>query len=87
MPTRVYRCRVCGQGEEREEVWDDPGPRCCPYCQANLDDLKRLAGERPIEAAKLVGKHKPEDVPAVAAAAWVGVARAVLNLDEFVTRE
>lgn len=34
MITRVYRCRVCGNGEERREGWEDAGPRCCPYCQA-----------------------------------------------------
>ena len=32
MPTRVYACRVCGQGEERREAWDDAGPQRCPYC-------------------------------------------------------
>ena len=34
MPTRVYECRSCGQGEERREGWDDSGPRRCPYCRS-----------------------------------------------------
>lgn len=34
MPTREYRCRVCGQGEERVEAWDATGPTCCPYCRS-----------------------------------------------------
>lgn len=35
MPTRVYRCDVCQQGEERPEKWGDIGPQRCPYCGAS----------------------------------------------------
>jgi hypothetical protein len=41
----------------------------------------------PAAAAKLFGPNPPPGVPPADAAAWVVVARAVLNLDEVVTRE
>jgi hypothetical protein len=50
-------------------------------------ELQALAKKDPAAAAKLVGKHAPAGVPPEDAAAWVGVCRALLNLDEFVTRE
>jgi hypothetical protein len=52
-----------------------------------LGEFKALAAKDPAGAAKLVGPHKPKGVPAAEAAAWVALARALLNLDEFVTRE
>jgi len=52
-----------------------------------LKELTTLAEKSPVESAKLVGPYKlPVSSPAEAAA-WVAVARAILNLDEFVTRE
>lgn len=51
------------------------------------DDLYRLAAANPEEAVKLAGKGAPAMSDSAAAAAWVGVARTILNLDEFVTRE
>jgi hypothetical protein len=50
-------------------------------------ELAKLAATDPKGAAALAGKHAPAGVPAAEAAAWVAVARTVLNLDEFVTRE
>ncbi|MBA4064286.1 MAG: hypothetical protein C0501_11355 [Isosphaera sp.] len=50
-------------------------------------DLAKLAAADPKGAAALLGKHAPAGVPVAEAAAWVATARAVLNLDEFVTRE
>jgi hypothetical protein len=52
-----------------------------------LREFKALAAKDPAGAAKLVGPHKPRGVPAAEAAAWVALARTLLNLDEFVTRE
>ncbi len=46
----------------------------------NLQTSPKAAGER-------IGKHKPEGVGPVDAAAWVAVTHTILNLDEFVTRE
>jgi Protein of unknown function (DUF1553)/Protein of unknown function (DUF1549)/Planctomycete cytochrome C len=50
-------------------------------------DLHKLAADQPAEAAKLVGGAATGDVPPADAAAWVALARTLLNLDEFVTRE
>lgn len=50
-----------------------------------LADLRTLAAQHP-ESAALAGKL-PAGVPAAEAAAWIALARTLLNLDEFVTRE
>ena len=39
------------------------------------------------DAALVVGEYTTDGTPSAAAAAWVAVARAIMNLDEFVTRE
>ena len=49
-------------------------------------DLLENCKANPTEAAKLVGKAKPSGELAEAAT-WVAMARALMNLDEFVTRE
>jgi hypothetical protein len=49
--------------------------------------LLRLCREKPEAAGKLVGSVKVEGVEPAEMAAWVAMARALLNLDEFVTRE
>src|SRR5262249_3568503 len=51
------------------------------------DDLLALAKAKPDEAAKLAGKGLPKGADVVEAATWTALARALLNLDEFVTRE
>jgi hypothetical protein len=39
-------------------------------------------------AAAIVGEHQlPPGVTTAEAAAWIGVARALINLDEFITRD
>jgi mono/diheme cytochrome c family protein len=43
--------------------------------------------KNPTVAAKLVGEHAVPGVPPAESAAWVALARAIMNLDEFVTRE
>jgi hypothetical protein len=50
-------------------------------------DLRLLAAANPAEAAKLIGNDRPAGTTVDEAAAWVGVARTILNLDEFVTRD
>ncbi len=50
-------------------------------------ELKDLASADPNGAAKLVGKIEVKGRGIEDVAAWVGVCRAVLNLDEFVTRD
>ncbi|MFO0801700.1 MAG: PSD1 and planctomycete cytochrome C domain-containing protein [Gemmataceae bacterium] len=52
-----------------------------------LKELHTPAKADPPASAKLLGSHKPDGVPIHEAAAWVGLCRTILNLDEFVTRE
>ena len=52
-----------------------------------LSRFRTLAAQDGAGAAKLLGAHKPAGVPAPEAAAWVALARTLMNLDEFVTRE
>ncbi len=52
-----------------------------------FEDLHALCKAKPEAAAKLLGGSKPAGADVPEAAAWVAVARALLNLDEFVTRE
>jgi hypothetical protein len=49
------------------------------------DQSALLEGDR--TAAGTIAPARPERVNAVEAAAWMGVSRVVLNLDEFITRE
>lgn len=53
----------------------------------HFDDLKKLAESDPKAAAELAGTYPPVGIPVSEVAAWVGVARTLMNLDEFVTRE
>jgi hypothetical protein len=73
----AYAWRLC--------VAREPGPRELERVGRLYDELLRLAREKPEEAAKLVGGKPSGDV--AEAAAWVALTRALLNLDEFVTRE
>lgn len=52
-----------------------------------LADERSWYLDRPAAAAELVGEHADELFDDRETAAWVAVARAALNLDEFVTRE
>jgi hypothetical protein len=48
---------------------------------------KLYGADSKLTADVLGGERLPESVSAVKAAAWIAVARTVLNLDEFITRE
>ncbi|HEY8504346.1 MAG TPA: DUF1553 domain-containing protein, partial [Gemmataceae bacterium] len=50
-------------------------------------ELRALAAADPAGAAELAGPHRPPGADPAEAAAWAALARALLNLDEFVTRE
>ncbi len=52
-----------------------------------LAKFRKLVNTDPTGAAKLLGSHTPAGVPATEAAAWVALARTLMNLDEFMTRE
>ena len=51
------------------------------------EEIRTLCRQNPEAAAELSGNHRPETVEPADAAAWTAVARTVLNLDEFITRE
>jgi len=58
-----------------------------------MDRLSRLHEElvqsyrtKPEAASKLLGKRKVDGIDSVESAAWVAIARMLMNLDEFVTR-
>ncbi|MCI0684967.1 MAG: PSD1 and planctomycete cytochrome C domain-containing protein [Gemmataceae bacterium] len=55
--------------------------------QTMYDEVLALAQANPKEAARLAGAASPANVPVAEGAAWVTVARMLMNLDEFVTRE
>jgi hypothetical protein len=55
--------------------------------QALLDDSKAWYAAHPDQAGQLIGKETVSGVPSETAAAWISVARVLLNLDEFITRE
>jgi hypothetical protein len=46
-----------------------------------------MCWEKPEVAAKLAGPVKVADINLAEMAAWVALARVLLNLDEFITRE
>src|SRR6185312_12099563 len=52
-----------------------------------FEEMRTLCRTNPREAARLAGKGVPGGGDAAEAAAWVALARTLLNLDEFVTRE
>jgi hypothetical protein len=52
-----------------------------------FEEFRSACQARPEAAAKLVGKMKESGVEMPEVAAWVALARTLLNLDEFVTRE
>jgi hypothetical protein len=52
-----------------------------------LEASRDWYSDRPDDAKKLVGDYQPQGAPIEEAAAWTAVARILLNLDEFVTRE
>lgn len=51
------------------------------------ETLYALCAAQPREAEKLLGNYRVQGVPAAEAAAWMALARTVLNLDEAIVRE
>ncbi len=51
------------------------------------DEIRTLCRQNSEATVQLAGNHRPEGVEPADAAAWTAVARTVLNLDEFITRE
>jgi mono/diheme cytochrome c family protein len=65
----------------------EPSTEELPVLTRLHDGLLASCRAHPDEAARLAGPTKPAGVQTAEAAAWVAMGRAMLNLDEFVTRE
>jgi hypothetical protein len=65
----------------------DPSPSEAVRLSRLYDELAAMCRANPEAAAKLIGPAKPAGADSAETAAWVAVARAIMNLDEFVTRE
>ncbi len=52
-----------------------------------LESSRAWYADHSAEAEAIASRHHSEHTPPVEAAAWIAVARIVLNLDEFITRE
>jgi hypothetical protein len=93
---RELGCRIAEQPGTRDERIDavfraclsrTPGTEEHTRLARLYDDLAGLATANPMGSAKLLGKRKFDKATVAEGAAWVGFARVLLNLDEFVTRE
>jgi hypothetical protein len=71
----------------RQCVSRDPSPTELARLTKLHDDLLALCRGNPEQAAKLAGKGLTKGVDAAEAATWTALARTLMNLDEFVTRE
>jgi hypothetical protein len=57
------------------------------HLRAYLAAQQDAFAEDPEDAGELAGEDFPEHVSPAEAAAWVALARVLINLDEFITRE
>jgi mono/diheme cytochrome c family protein len=94
--SRALAQRVCAEGSDvtgrirrafRLCVAREPTDSEMSRLLRLFEELRSACKARPDEAAKLVGKSEAHGLDTAEAAAWVALARALLNLDEFVTRE
>jgi hypothetical protein len=65
----------------------EPSPAEAERLERLFCEFRALGQAKPEEAAKLTGETGLQGSDAAEAAAWVALARTLLNLDEFVTRE
>jgi hypothetical protein len=65
----------------------EPSPSELTRLEQLFEELRATCRSKPEAAAQLLGKTKPAGVDPAEAAAWIALARTILNLDEFVTRE
>ena len=65
----------------------DPQPRELDVLVKLLTKERAAYADKPDEAKRLAGTNVAKDVDAAECAAWTTVARVLLNLDEFITRE
>jgi hypothetical protein len=64
-----------------------PAPLELESLQKMYDEVLALSQATPKESARLAGSTFPQGIGVAEAATWVNVARMLMNLDEFVTRE
>ena len=64
----------------------DGEPRGAPFAAVNAH-LRQEAQSNPVVAKRLVGSLSPTGSDPAEVATWVALARVIINLDEFVTRE
>lgn len=65
----------------------DPTPTELSTLTSLHAEFLRAAKSKPEEAKRLLSAHQPAGTDSAEAAAWVALARVIMNLDEFVTRE
>lgn len=65
----------------------EPAPEELARLRKLHADFLELCKAHPQEAARMVGAYKVADVSAPETASWMALARTLLNLDEFITRE
>jgi hypothetical protein len=71
--------RIClGRSPQPEEA-----SRITTLLSQQMESFRRS----PADAVKVIGADIPAGIDIAQSAAWTAVARALLNLDEFVTRE
>jgi hypothetical protein len=71
----------------RTALTREPTPAELSRLESLWHEFRAEAQREPQAAEQLLGSYKPAGVSVSEAAAWVGVARVLLNLDEFITRE
>ena len=91
---QALAARACEEGPQDRLLWlfrtclaRAPRERELESLRRLLDDQSEVFSEDIETAGRVVGEYLPEGIEAAAMAPWVMVARAVMNLDEFVTRE
>jgi hypothetical protein len=65
----------------------DPSSQESRRLAALHDELLALCRKYPDESRRLLGDAHAKNADALASATWVAMARVIMNLDEFVTRE
>ena len=74
-----YAFRICVARDPAEDELDS--------LEALLNDQLEQFKQFPEEAGRFIQAYESEGVDAHESAAYIAVARAIMNLDEFVTRE
>ncbi len=95
--SRAFAKRLLQQSESNDAARLATAFRIClarPGSARELEELHALLNDaqswylaHPVQAVQLTGKEIVSETPIENNAAWVAVARVLLNLDEFITRE